>query len=65
MEVLSSRATFFIEFKIIYSLPLLLVGGSGNWSDYSNHWATVSGGGTFQSQVPTSNDNVFFRPEFI
>jgi len=36
------------------------VGGTGNWSDFSNHWATSSGGSTFHSQVPTLNDNVFF-----
>ena len=36
------------------------VGGSGNWSDFSNHWATTSGGTTFHTQVPTSNDDVFF-----
>jgi len=36
------------------------VGGSGNWSDYASHWATTSGGSTFHSQVPTTNDDVFF-----
>ena len=36
------------------------VGGSGNWSEYSIHWATSSGGAFFQPQVPTSNDNVIF-----
>ena len=36
------------------------VGGSGNWSDYANHWATSSGGAVFHTQVPTTNDNVFF-----
>ena len=36
------------------------VNNGGNWSDYSNHWATTSGGSTFHTQVPTSNDNVFF-----
>jgi len=36
------------------------VGGSGNWSDFSNHWATTSGGGTFYNQVPQSTDNVYF-----
>ena len=34
------------------------VGGTGNWSDFSNHWATSSGGNTFHSQVPTLNDLV-------
>jgi type IX secretion system substrate protein len=36
------------------------VGGSGDWSDFSNHWATTSGGSTFQTQAPTSLDNVYF-----
>ncbi len=36
------------------------VGGSGNWTDFSTHWATTSGGGTFHTQVPTPNDNVYF-----
>lgn len=34
------------------------VGGSGNWSDFSNHWATSSGGTTFHSSIPTLNDDV-------
>lgn len=37
------------------------VGGSGNWSDYANHWATTSGGSTFRTQPPTMNDDVFFN----
>ncbi|MBE0661777.1 MAG: hypothetical protein IH597_04850 [Bacteroidales bacterium] len=36
------------------------VGGSGNWSDYANHWATSTGGATFHTQAPTENDNVYF-----
>lgn len=36
------------------------VGGTGNWSDFSNHWATASGGGTFHPSGPTTSDNVFF-----
>jgi gliding motility-associated-like protein len=39
------------------------VGGSGNWSDYANHWATTSGGTTFHTQVPISTDNVFFNDQ--
>ena len=37
------------------------VGGTGNWSDYANHWATSSGGSTFYTNAPTSADNVFFN----
>ena len=36
------------------------VGGSGSWSDFASHWATVSGGSAFYTQVPQSTDNVFF-----
>ncbi len=36
------------------------VGGSGNWSDYATHWATSSGGTTFHTTAPTSNDDVIF-----
>ncbi len=36
------------------------VGDAGNWSDYSHHWATTSGGTSFQSAAPGPNDNIFF-----
>lgn len=36
------------------------VGGSGNWSDYANHWATTSGGSVFNTQQPSLSDNVYF-----
>jgi hypothetical protein len=36
------------------------VGGTGNWSDFSHHWATTSGGSSFYLQVPQSVDNVHF-----
>jgi len=35
------------------------VGGTGNWSDL-NHWATISGGTTLHTQIPTALDDVFF-----
>ena len=35
------------------------VGGSGNWSDFANHWATTSGGSTFHTGEPGVLDNVF------
>ncbi|NCA86880.1 MAG: hypothetical protein EOM83_15155, partial [Clostridia bacterium] len=59
--------------KLIFTLAMALlsgagimaadyywVGGSGNWSDYANHWATSSGGTGFHTQEPTQTDNVFF-----
>jgi hypothetical protein len=36
------------------------VGGTGNWSNYTVHWATTSGGNVFHVQVPTSFDDVHF-----
>mgnify|MGYP001068374451 CR=1 FL=1 len=35
------------------------VGGAGNWSDI-NHWVTASGGNVYHTQLPGSNDDVFF-----
>lgn len=35
------------------------VGGSGNWSDDTNHWATSSGGSPGTGNLPTSSDDVF------
>jgi hypothetical protein len=35
------------------------VGGTGNWSDNTNHWSDVSGGSPGASK-PTANDNVYF-----
>lgn len=36
------------------------VGGSGNWSDFSTHWATSPGGNEFHDSIPTSLDDVYF-----
>ena len=36
------------------------VGGTGNWSNYSSHWATSSGGNIFHTTTPSSNDNAIF-----
>ena len=35
------------------------IGNGGNWSSLS-HWATASGGTTLHTQLPASNDDVFF-----
>ncbi len=39
---------------------LYWVGGTGNWSDYANHWSTTSGGTTFHTSPPGPNDDVYF-----
>lgn len=36
------------------------VGGSGNWSDATNHWSDVSGGSPGASNFPTLVDDIFF-----
>ncbi|NNE55745.1 MAG: hypothetical protein HKN32_06970, partial [Flavobacteriales bacterium] len=36
------------------------VGGTGDWSDAGNHWASTSGGSSFYSFPPGVLDNVFF-----
>lgn len=40
--------------------PYYWVGGTGNWSDATNHWATSSGGTPNAANVPTSADDVYF-----
>jgi hypothetical protein len=35
------------------------VGGTGSWSDATNHWATSSGGGGGVGNLPTISDDVF------
>ena len=51
-----------IGWNITEPLPLdyFWVGGTGNWTDFANHWATTSGGSTFHTTEPTRNDNVYF-----
>ncbi len=36
------------------------VGGTGNWSDATNHWAATSGGAAGAGNLPGSTTNVFF-----
>ena len=36
------------------------VGGSGNWSDDDNHWATSTGGTAADGNKPTSSDIAIF-----
>lgn len=36
------------------------VGGTGNWSDDTNHWATTSGGAPGLGNLPTISDNAVF-----
>ncbi|MCD4698774.1 MAG: hypothetical protein K8S16_21290, partial [Bacteroidales bacterium] len=52
-------AMLFAAFSL-FSADYYWVGGTGNWSDHANHWATTSGGATFHTQAPGQFDNVYF-----
>ncbi len=60
LRLLAMLLLMAIQSPSVYALDYYWVGGSGNWSDHNNHWATTSGGNVFHDQVPTSMDNVFF-----
>ncbi len=49
-----------LPFTTTAQLDYYWVGGTGDWSDYANHWATSSGGTTFHTSVPSDVDNVYF-----
>lgn len=53
---------FFLDDVLItgVSSALYWVGGTGNWSDYSNQWSTTSGGAADAPNAPTASDNVVF-----
>lgn len=50
----------FAKLTLIQAADFYWVGGTGNWSDFSTHWATSSGGSTFRDTVPLSGDDVYF-----
>jgi autotransporter-associated beta strand protein len=43
-----------------WSWPKYWVGGTGNWSDDDNHWATTSGGSPANGNIPSTGDIVYF-----
>ena len=51
---------FLIGFLNANASDYYWVGGTGNWSDYGNHWATNSGGFVFHTTTPGPVDDVFF-----
>ncbi|MES2837970.1 MAG: hypothetical protein V4667_10640, partial [Bacteroidota bacterium] len=60
---MKKHITFIFIFFILnetYAADYFWVGGTGNWSNYSLHWATTSGGTNMHTQIPQSVDNVFF-----
>ncbi|MBE0649149.1 MAG: HYR domain-containing protein [Bacteroidales bacterium] len=46
--------------RLTFAADYFWVGGSGDWSDHSHHWATTSGGLVFHPSVPSQFDNVIF-----
>jgi hypothetical protein len=58
-QILFSGIIFLFSLKSL-AADYYWVGGTGDWSDYANHWATTSGGATFQTQAPTPADDVYF-----
>jgi hypothetical protein len=59
-NILSVLAVVMLVCSPALAVNYYWVGGSGTWSDYTNHWATASGGTSFHAQAPTQNDNVYF-----
>ena len=60
-------ARFFLVLGVLFcivpsakSADYFWVGGQGDWSDFSTHWATTSDGATFHTSVPTLADDVYF-----
>ncbi len=45
--------------SLLWSADFYWVNGSGNWTDFANHWATSSGGTIFHDSIPGPNDRVF------
>ncbi|MFY9309014.1 MAG: hypothetical protein WAQ28_08185 [Bacteroidia bacterium] len=58
------RFIYLLTFSVLFlnstAAEYYWVGGTGNWSDYINHWATTSGGSVFHVQIPSPIDNVHF-----
>ncbi|MEP1032829.1 T9SS type A sorting domain-containing protein [Ekhidna sp.] len=50
----------FIGFQSFSQSDYYWVGGTGNWTDFANHWATSSGGNVFHTSAPGTENNVFF-----
>jgi type IX secretion system substrate protein len=53
-------APLFLITEKIKAADYYWVGGTGNWDDFANHWATTSGGTVFHTSNPSTTDNVIF-----
>ncbi|WP_370090127.1 T9SS type A sorting domain-containing protein [Ekhidna sp.] len=51
---------FFISSVSFCQQNYYWVGGSGDWSDFANHWATTSGGSEFHTTAPDETNDVIF-----
>ncbi|MDN4165297.1 T9SS type A sorting domain-containing protein [Cytophagales bacterium LB-30] len=60
LRLLLFISSLFITTSLFAQNTYYWVGGSGNWSDFANHWATTSGGTSFHAQVPSALDSVVF-----
>lgn len=59
-QIFFQLITLFFSLQLFGQSDFYWVGGSGNWSNYSSHWATSSGGNIFHTTSPGSNDKVIF-----
>ncbi|MDG1942194.1 MAG: hypothetical protein P8I54_07465, partial [Flavobacteriaceae bacterium] len=59
-QILVQLIILFFSFQLFGQSDYYWVGGNGNWSNYSSHWATSSGGNIFHTTSPGSNDKVIF-----
>ena len=59
-KLIKSLLFLFFSVQVIGQSDYYWVGGSGNWSNYSSHWATSSGGNIFHTTTPGSQDKVIF-----
>jgi hypothetical protein len=60
MKYLVSLLIYLLVPVYAYSTDYFWVNGQGNWYDFSNHWATSSGGIVYHVAPPGPDDDVFF-----
>ncbi|TAN58686.1 LamG domain-containing protein [Patescibacteria group bacterium] len=58
--VIFSTILFFIFANEAFAADRYWVGGAGNWSDDTNHWATISGGAPGAGNKPGASDTAIF-----
>jgi hypothetical protein len=58
--VLGILSSFLFITVPVYAADAYWVGGSGDWQDATNHWASVSGGSPNVANLPDGTTNVHF-----